>query len=91
MGCNDKCGFKWKKIEDWKIGGLAKHLHFQTSNLLKKRVRGFKDSRIQVEKDRRLEGWRVGRLVGWRVRDRKQKTGDRRQETGNRRQKTGEG
>ncbi|HPL41472.1 MAG TPA: hypothetical protein PLA81_07770, partial [Syntrophorhabdaceae bacterium] len=42
---------------------MATHLHIQTSNLLKKRVRGFKDSRIQVEKDRGLEGWRVRGLA----------------------------
>ncbi|HNQ63967.1 MAG TPA: hypothetical protein PLT06_05835 [Syntrophorhabdaceae bacterium] len=31
-------GFKWKKIEDWRVGGLATHLHFQTSNLLQKGI-----------------------------------------------------
>ena len=29
-----------QKAEGWKIRGLAKHLHFQTSNLLKKGVEG---------------------------------------------------
>ncbi|HOS59293.1 MAG TPA: hypothetical protein PK661_04280 [Syntrophorhabdaceae bacterium] len=43
-------GVEWKKIEGWKIGGLegwkvrglATHLHFQTSNLLKKGGQGVK-------------------------------------------------
>jgi len=46
---------KGRGLEGWRVGGLATPLHFQTSNLLKKRSRGFKDSRGQVETDRRLE------------------------------------
>ena len=48
-----------RRLEGWRVGKSE-----GVKDSERRRVQGFKDSRIQVEKDRGLEGWKRRRVQG---------------------------